>query len=101
MNTVRNAVSDYNVKYHSFENLQVNNIFLDANSQMLMVINLADKQKSEKYFKGILKDKKIMGYLPQNSTTFFVISESNFKTFYTNKVVEEYMKFFDSVYNTK
>ena len=53
MNEIRVKFSDYNLKYHSFQKLQVKNSFLSTENQILMVINLEDRAAAEAYIKGI------------------------------------------------
>ena len=101
LNQIRNDVTDYNGQFHKFENLKVQNIFLDGQTQMLMVLGLENAVKAEKYLKGILMNQKIMGYLPAKTTRKILISESNFKTFYELKDEDEYLKFFYASYKTE
>jgi len=100
MNDIRNKIADYNKDFHKFEKIQVKNIFLDGEHQMLMVTNLENQGKAEKYIKGFLQNKEIMGYLPP-SAEMFVISEDNFKVFYVKKDIQEYLKFYQAVYQVK
>lgn len=99
LNKVRNEVTDYNSQYHKFEKLTVQNIFLDGQTQMMMVTGLEDAKKAEKYMKGILMNDKIMGYLPNEGTKKMLVSETNFKILYDRKNVQEYLDFFFASYN--
>ena len=100
LNQVRNDVTDYNENYHKFEKLNVQNTFLDGKTQVMMVVGLENAEKAEKYMKGILRNQKIMGYLPAEVTKKLVISENNFKILYELKDVDEYMQFFYASYKT-
>ena len=97
MNSLRNKVADFNKDFHKFENLQVKNSFLDADRQILMVTNLKDDVAAKKYFKSFQQDEKLMASLPQQSQ-LIVLSEINFKIFYAEKNVEDYLEFFRAVY---
>jgi tetratricopeptide (TPR) repeat protein len=97
MNSVRNQVADFNKKFHKFEKLQVKNSFLDAKNQILMVTNLADDIAAVKYLKSFKQDEKLMSSLPAQST-LIILSEENFKIFYAEKNLQDYLEFYTAVY---
>jgi outer membrane protein assembly factor BamD (BamD/ComL family) len=93
INKLRNAIADYNVQFFKLERLQVQNIFFDQETQMVIVNGLKNGAKAKVYFNGLLANKDIMGYLPNGVTTKFVISDQNYKDLYKDKNLQQYLNF--------
>lgn len=93
INKLRNAIADYNVQFFKLERLQVQNIFFDQQTQMVIVNGLKNGAKAKVYFNGLLANKDIMGYLPNGVTTKFVISDQNYKDLYKDKNLQQYLNF--------
>ena len=93
INKLRNAIADFNVQFFKLERLQVQNIFFDEQTQMVIVNGLKNGAKAKVYFNGILANKDIMGYLPSGVTQKFIITDQNYRDLYKEKNLQQYLNF--------
>lgn len=98
INQLRYLVSDHNKLYYSLEKLNTTNIFLNSNSQMITVSNFKDKEAGMTYYNSIDKNNDLSGNLNKLNANRFIISSGNYSTFYKQKDVESYLKFFEKNY---
>jgi tetratricopeptide (TPR) repeat protein len=92
-------ISDYNLKFNSLENLQVNSLLLDEGRQMITVNNFDNSETAMNYFLGILNSKYIFTKLENAGEYFnFVISVENYPVLYKNKDILQYLRFFEKNY---
>jgi len=98
INQLRYLVSDHNKLYYSLEKLNTTNIFLNSNSQMITVSNFKDKEAGMTYYNSIEKNNDLIENLNKLNANRFIISSGNYSTFYKQKDVESYLKFFEKNY---
>ncbi len=99
VDALKTKMSDYNLKFHSLENLMVNSLLLDQGRQMVTVNNFDNSETAMNYFLGILDSKYIFTKLENAGEYFaFVISVENYPILYKNKDILQYLRFFEKNY---
>jgi len=98
INELRNALADFNKEFFKFDNLRIQNIFYDQNTQLIIVSGLRTKEKAVVYLntfnqQGIL----IEQYYPKARSASFYINNPNFGKVYRDKVLKEYLQYFDTL----
>ncbi|MDX1943323.1 MAG: tetratricopeptide repeat protein [Saprospiraceae bacterium] len=101
LNDCRNAVSDYNKKYHDPDKLRVTDVILpsgETKTPLIVVRRFKNKDDALKYITGIEKNAK--DFIPSKFTyEIYAISQTNYgKLFATVKSVEVYKTFYDANY---
>jgi len=101
VNALKVKITDFNSKYFSLDNLQVNSIVLDNIREMVTVNNFYDARKALDYYLQIRKSEYVYNKL-ENVGDYedFVISVENYPVFYKNKDTDLYKLFFEKNYNT-
>jgi hypothetical protein len=95
-------LSDFNMKNHDVENLQVNSLLLDNNVEMITVGNFDNSEKAVTYFNGIADNRYIFARLENTGDYYvFLISTDNYPILYKNKNIQQYMRFFEKNYPVK
>ncbi len=90
-NAIFNHDKDYTVKKESYDNT----------INMMVVNNIGTKQEALEYMQGLLADKLFSKILQGIEYRNFVISDNNFNTFYIQKQLQQYLKFFKKHYLIK
>ena len=98
INALRNEFANYNQQYFKLERLQVQNIFLDQDRQLIIVSGLKNAAKAKVYYKGVMANQKIMGYMPAQVTTKIIISDQNYRDLYRDKNISQYLNFLKDKY---
>lgn len=93
------AIADFNKKY--FKNYQLNTkaIYLNPKEQMIMVSGLSDKKMGLSYVENITQQKVASTGLGGAPVKHFVISNTNFQTFYSTKDFEGYEAYYKEHYS--
>jgi tetratricopeptide (TPR) repeat protein len=91
-------ITDFNTKYYSTENLQVNSVLLDNNRQMITVSSFTEIDKAMRYFNGIKEDTYIFSGMREGTFDQFLISAENYPLFFKEKNTKAYMQFFQKNY---
>jgi hypothetical protein len=95
-------LSDFNMKNHDVENLQVNSLLLDNNVEMITVGNFDNSDKAVIYYNGISDNRYIFTRLENTGDYYiFLISTDNYPILYKNKNIQQYMRFFEKNYPVK
>jgi tetratricopeptide (TPR) repeat protein len=98
INTLKNAISDYNTANFPTLKLTISNIFLDNNRQIITVTHFENKAKALQYYKAIKTNQDIFSKYAPADYSQFVISVENYPNMYKNKDVENYLEFFNKNY---
>jgi tetratricopeptide (TPR) repeat protein len=102
INALKVKIADFNTKYHSLENLQVNSLLLDGSQEMITVNNFDNDEKAMDYFASIQNNPYIFTKLESTGGySDFVISADNYPVFYHNKDIKQYQRFFEKNYPLK
>ncbi|NVK29071.1 MAG: tetratricopeptide repeat protein [Flavobacteriia bacterium] len=97
MTQIRNAISDYNTNFNRFQNLQVQNIFLDRDRQLVVVSGFIQQDDATTYTERLLKHPGFAPLYSSENMRIFAISDANYQTFYRVKDVEEYLTFYEQI----
>lgn len=99
VNNVTVALTDFNTKFFKNMNLNTKMIYLNPDEQMVLVSGLPNKERAKQYMM-ILGQQRIlekeMGKGAEEK--HFVISNSNFTSFYRDKDFEGYQTYFNNNY---
>lgn len=94
VNNVTIDITDFSAKYFKNINLNVKSVYISPEEQMVMVSGLPNDRKARQFFDVITQQKVLEKNLKPAEIKHFVISNSNFRTFYQEKDFEGYLKFF-------
>jgi tetratricopeptide (TPR) repeat protein len=98
LNPLKVKISDFNLKYYSLENLTINSMVLDNQHYILTVGNFNNASKAMDYYNMILPDEYVYSDLKAGTFDNFLISTENYGTFFKEKDIEVYRKFFNKNY---
>lgn len=101
LNDAKNAISDYNTKYHSLEKLRISDVVLvngETRTTMIVIRRFKDKVDAMRYLQGAQKNSK--EFLPASvKYEIYPISQGNYgKLFSTVKSIETYKSFYEANY---
>ncbi len=97
VNEVKSDFSDFNTQLFGNDGLKVSNNFLDLENQLVIVKSFENKQKAMDYFTAFKFDvSKVKKY--NSKMEFFIISNKNYASFFIEKKVADYKKFFEDNY---
>lgn len=94
---IRNFVNTFNGISFPDAGLSSSTIFLDDRRQLITVTNFADKAKGMDYYQKMLGAEGFSAF-DQQALQGFVISVENYPSFYQEKNVDEYLRFFQHYY---
>ncbi len=99
VNALKVKIADFNSKFFSLDELQVNSLLLDNTTEMVTVNNFDDSDRAITYYNAIRGSKYVFTKLENTGDfTDFVISIENYPIFYRNKNKDLYVKFFQRNY---
>lgn len=96
INDAKAKFSDFNTAFFSAKGLKVTNNFLDTDNQLIIIKSLENKQKAMEYYQAFLNENDKMKNL--KSAEYFVITAKNYASFFVEKKVADYKKFFQENY---
>jgi len=98
--TAKIDISNYNKKYHRFENLKLSNIYLNVEekSQIILIRSFQKKDKAMDYFKGVQKKKT--EYIQDESKAYdmFAVTQKNYRELIKQRSANGYRLFFEENY---
>lgn len=98
INELRNALADFNKEFFKFDNLRIQNIFYDQNTQLIIVSGLRTKEKAVVYLNTFNQQGTLIEqYYPKAQSAGFYINNPNFGKVYRDKVLKEYLQYFDTL----
>lgn len=97
INELRNALADFNKEHFKFDNLRIQNIFYDQNTQLVIVSGLRSKAKAEVYKTTFSElGTSLHQFYPSATSAVFYINNPNFGKVYRDKVLKEYIQYFNA-----
>jgi hypothetical protein len=96
---LKTKISDYNAKYYSASPLEINNVFIDANTQIITIKEFENKEKAMDFYNGIKENKEVFGDFLPTSYKQFIISADGFTILYKEKDIPKYLSFFQENYS--
>lgn len=95
INEMRNALADFNKENFKFENLRIQNIFYDQNTQLVIVSGFRSKPKAVVYLNSFESlGANVKQFYPVNLSEVFYINNPNFGKVYRDKVLKDYVRYF-------
>jgi tetratricopeptide (TPR) repeat protein len=88
-------IANFNTVYYSSSSFNVSNMFLNSNSQLIIVKEMKDYDAAIDYYKSVLLNKDNLVELNAKKYQYLLISPENFVMFYKNKDLKGYQKFFE------
>jgi hypothetical protein len=97
-NQIAIKLTDFNKKYYPNDNLRAKSFLLGSKYQLVSVSGLPNQQRALQYLKTLTNQKILELELLSVEAKQFVISNSNFSSFYTQKDVAGYEEFYNENY---
>ena len=101
MTGLKGSISNFNKQYYANSNLQLQTVFLNSETQMIIVSPLSNSAEGLTYINNILNAKALNKFLAGRSFQHFVISRQNFQSFFKDQDIEKYASFYESYYKTE
>lgn len=98
LNPLKVKISDFNLKYYSIEGYTVNSLVLDDAHYLVTVGNFTNALKASDYLSAIVINEYVYADLKPETFKNFIISTENYATFFKEKNLEDYQKFFEKNY---
>ena len=98
-NKIKFNISNFNIDYYSFLDFKVSGLILTSKLEMITVKEYKGVQQAINYYESIINVGDIFKDISPDNYRYFIISADNYKTFYNDKSVANYMKFFKEKYN--
>ncbi len=97
---VRIRIADFAKKSFSMEKLNTNLIVYNEENQIVVISSFPNNKAAMNFYNAVKEDDYIMSLFKDHPETFisFVISQDNYPTFYKEKGLEPYLKFFKKNY---
>jgi len=99
LNTIKNAISDYNSEFYRLDNLTASDLVLNKDYKIIIVKSFKNKDLATDYFKNINNNNNIKSNLDNINIEKFIISIDNYILFYNDKNIDNYFTFFNEYYN--
>ncbi len=95
INNLRNTLADFNKENFKFDNLRIQNIFYDQNTQLVIISGLRSKAKAVVWLNSYeSQGSNIKQYYPIGLSEVFYINNPNFGKVYRDKVLKDYIQYF-------
>ena len=98
LNPLKVKISDFDQKNYSLQKLTVNSMVLSNKYYIVTVGNFKNSSKALDYFNMITTDEYVYSDLKEGSFDNFIISTENYGTFFKDKDIVEYRKFYNKNY---
>ena len=98
VNRLKFNISNFNIDYFNVGNYKVSALLLNKNINVITVKSFDGAKAAMSYFNSINDNKDVFKTLKKSEFRNFVISSDNYKTFYKDKNVNKYIKFFKKNY---
>jgi hypothetical protein len=99
LNRLKFDLANYNIDHYTKEDFEIETQNLNANSSLLLVRSLKDKEQGLIYFRSIIKKRSVFESLKNIKYLNFIASSTNFRQITTDKDYAEYLKFFVKNYS--
>jgi tetratricopeptide (TPR) repeat protein len=98
INKLKMAISDFNTKFYKAEMYKTQSLMLNLDYQLIIVKTFDKSSRSLKYLDAIKEEESLKSILGGSDFEHFIISSSNFKTFYKDKSLDKYLVYFEGTY---
>lgn len=101
LNSIREAIADFNNEFFPIASLNVNSLFLTTTRQMVTVTRFNNQEEAQKYLRLIQNNQKVNKTLEKSNPSFLIITTENYPIFFKEKNELEYLNFFRKNYEKK
>lgn len=92
------SIADFNTTYYSTKGLRANALLFTSTQQLITVNRFNNAEDALEYWKILTKDGGYLKRFDKADYKSFVISIQNYQTFYNQKNIEAYDKFYQKYY---
>jgi tetratricopeptide (TPR) repeat protein len=97
-NQISIKLTDFNKKYYPNDQLRAKSFLLGSKYQLVSVSGLPNMQRAQQFLKTLANEKTLELELLSVDAKQFVISNSNFSSFYTQQDLDGYLEFYEQHY---
>jgi len=94
LNRLKFDIANYNIDHYTKTDFEIETQNLNANTNILTVRSLNNKEQGLIYFRSIIKQRSVFQSLKNIKYVNFLASSTNFREITTDKDYAEYLKFF-------
>ncbi len=94
LNRLKFDIANYNIDHYTKIDFDIETQSLNANTSLLLVRALNDKEQGLIYFRSVIKQRNVFETLKNIKYVNFVASSTNFREITADKDFAEYLKFF-------
>lgn len=98
-NEFKIKVSNFNGKYYSINNLQINSAMFNSDKQYVCIRQFGKNQEAMDYMNTLMSSEEVFDENSSYEYQLFIISPANFNKLVVNKELDAYINFFDENYN--
>ena len=98
VNKVKVAISNFNKKFYSTDNLKVTNSFVNKDNQIIIVRRFKDVDRAMSYYNNFMNDEEQLEKVNEENFVTFLISSKNFTKLFKSGDIEGYDLFFQENY---
>ncbi|MEX0813049.1 MAG: tetratricopeptide repeat protein [Chitinophagales bacterium] len=92
------AISRFNEQKSSLEKLKTNTLILSPEQSIIVIKYFEGEKKVRNYFNSIKKEEEAFKNFPDNSLSFYFITDINFNKVVINREINSYLEFFEKNY---
>jgi len=98
---VKTNFSDFNAKFYSLANLEINSLMLNNDFQLIIVKEFEDKEAAFDYIKTIKSDESFLTKIKNRNPQVFIITAENLQLMIVQKELNSYLDFYKRIYFPK
>ena len=98
VNKLKMRISDFNSAFYNTEMYKTQSLMLNLDYQLIIVKTFDKSTRALKYLDAIKEEENLKNLLGRSDYEHFIISSSNFKTFYKEKSLDKYLVYFEGTY---
>ena len=98
INKIKMLISDFNREFYKSANYKTQSLLLNLDYQLVIVKTFEKQTDANNYMNAAKEHEKLKELVSLSDYEHFIISSSNFKTFYKEKSLDKYLVFFEEKY---
>lgn len=98
INDLKIAISDFNRTFYKDKSYKTQSLMLNLDYQLIIVKTFEAERPASNYLEAIKNAPKLKELTSLSDYEHFIISSSNFKTFYNEKSLDKYLVYFEEKY---
>ncbi len=98
VNRIKFELSNFNLEYFSLNQYKVSSIILDDDFQIITIKSFDNSKQALDYINTIIANTSFFEEVSKTDYQHFVISVDNFTTFFNDKSIDRYLRFYNKNY---